>query len=232
MEPNASVLDGIRKSVYRLYNRRVFDQAKQLLLPGVTADAADWQSLLEMIGTEESFQRCCERDHAHENILYALYELTFCASKGEPLAGLGIWPDAVGLNIDGCYACANLTPALIDMGNGKFLVQDRLVLTSGDRAVILEGAPNIYLNSCGAALRGQFRTDLSSLLPFCRDAAIAAITFQHQEFHEGTTLYRQPVICIAFDSGAALRFTTNFGEVPEEQTAMYFEICNANCCIE
>ena len=31
--------------------------------------------LLELLGTEESFQRCCTVDHSLENLLYALYEL-------------------------------------------------------------------------------------------------------------------------------------------------------------
>lgn len=54
-------------------------------------------------------------------------------------------------------------------------------------------------------------------------AAVTGISFEHREAFSGTTGYRQPNICIDLDNGVRIRFTTDFGEVPEENTSIYFE---------
>lgn len=210
--------------IYRASGRRVFDQAKAILASGVTADEYAWRGLLGSIGIEESYQRCCTQDHAQENIFYAYYEMIQRKMENRPYADIGIWPDAIGMRIDACYACAGIFPLLPDMDDGRWIIQDRIVFCAGARALIVDGAPNIYLSSRADALAPRYKKTLVSYIPGCVGAELANISFAPNELRIDQTGYRRPVLTLTFSSGTKLRFSTNSGEVPDEATVTYFEI--------
>lgn len=210
--------------VFSTYDRYVFDTAMLLLKAGANGDESRWEGLLEAIGTEESYQRCCEKDNACENIYYAWYEIVRRASEGERFDDIGVWEDCIGLRIDGIIADANSSPVVSEPEDGTYFFRDQLMLLCGEKTVLIEGNPNIYL--CGRPEEDELAhpVDLSQSLSFAVDAVIERIEFEHRECRKGTTSYRQPNIRIFFDNGRALRFSTNFGEVPKEETSNYFEI--------
>lgn len=219
-----SNIDILHRLIYHGRGRRSFDRAKEILMSDHGIAPESWPPLLEAIGTEESYQRCCDTDHAYENILYALYEMVLRVSRHETIADLRCWEDAVGLAVDGCFACADSLPPLSPMGDGRYQLADRLVLCTGDTGIVVENNLNIYLCSRQEALSRSGQEDLSSLLPFCAGAVITEIAFEHNEVRNGNTGFRQPVIILTFDNGARLRFSTNFGEVEKSLTATYLQI--------
>lgn len=210
--------------VHSTHDRYIFDTAMILLKAGAHGDKGKWESLLECIGTEESYQRCCDYDHACENIYYAWYEIVRRASEGKSFDDIGVWQDCVGLKVDGIVADANRVPVVTKGKKGKILFRDQFMLLCGERAVMIEACPNIYLCKRPGATDLANPIDLSGQLPFAAGAIIERIDFEHRGVREGKTYYRQPNIHVVFNNGRTIRFSTNFGEVPEEETSKFFEV--------
>lgn len=215
----------IRSLVFSTYDRYIFDTAKVLIRAGATGDEKRWDELLNSIGGEESYQRCCEEDHACENIYYAMYELVDRAFKGKHEEIL-VWHDCVGKVVDAVYADAKVAPAIKSMGDGKYEMVGRIIFQCGEHSVVLERNPNVY--GCERISEREIEHPMSPVnsLSSCVGATIADISFYHTEVEdkEKRVSYRQPHIILTFDNGKRLHFTTNFGEVPEKETKTYFEI--------
>lgn len=210
--------------VFSTYDRYIFDASMVLLKAGAGGDEGQWEQLLDAIGTEESYQRCCDEDHACENIYYAWYETVRRASEGKRFDDIGVWEDCIGLRVNGVIADANAGPVVSEMQDGRCFFRDQLILLCGEQAVTIEGNPNIYL--CGRPAPEDLvqPVDLSVRLPFAVGSVIEKIEFEHKEYREGTTYYRQPNIRVFFDNGRAMLLTTNFGEVPKGETSNYVKI--------
>lgn len=223
-DQNMTKLDRLQMLIYRASGRRVFDQAKAILDSGVTADEYAWRGLLGSIGIEESCQRCCTQDHAQENIFYAYYEMIRRKMENRPYDDIGIWPDAIGMRIDACYACAGVFPTLPEMEAGRWIIVDRIVFCAGKRALIVEDGPNVYLSNRADALAPRYKKALAPYIPGCIGAELTDLSFAENGVLIDRTHCTQPVLTLKFSSGTTLRFSTNFGEVPDEATVTYFEV--------
>jgi len=218
-------LSVIGRLIFSTYDRYIFDTAKLMIHAGAVGDDDHWKRLLESIATEESYQRCCDEDHACENIYYAMYELVNRAFKGKR-EDILVWHDCVGKVVDAVYADAKTVPALKLMGGGKYEMVGRILFQCGEHSVVLEGNPNVYgcerISECDM----EHPMNLIEQLPFCVGATITDISFYHTEVEDKAkrTSYRQPHIILTFDNGKRLHFTTNFGEVPKGETKEYFEV--------
>lgn len=53
---------------------------------------------------------------------------------------------------------------------------------------------------------------------------IKQFKFEHRSVTKGTTHYGQPITTIEMESGNSVTFSTNFGDVKDDDRAAYFEI--------
>lgn len=209
--------------VFSSYDRYIFDTAKVILSTGVQLNAEDREAVLDSIGTEESYQRCCEGNHACENIYYAFYESVDRASSGRHFLDMLTWQDCIGKKVLAIFADAQSGPSFEQFPNDQYAIYDRFYFDCGESVVMIEGCPNIY----GCALPLEERNnprDLNSLFPKAVGATISKIEFAHEKLTIGKTGYRQPVIDVYLDNGLCFRFTTNFGEVAKDSEFNYFVV--------
>lgn len=217
-----AALECIYSITYSIYDRYMFDASKLLVNCGIVGSEDKWAQLLDRVGTEESYIRCCERDHALENIFYALYELLDRGRAGIKQDIL-VWHDCIGLTIDGIYCEKGEEPYAARSETQKLYFDGKLFLKSGKYAVVLEGSPNIY--GCELlADEANNRTQLEDPLSHFIGSTITNICFHDTNVEKETSEFRQPHITIAFDNGLGLHVSTNFGEVPTEESTTFFEI--------
>lgn len=210
--------------VYSPFGRSAFAAAKLLLMAGADGTEEVWQDLLEAIAIEESFQRCGAKDHEGENLSYALYELVDCARRKANYSDLDLWTAFIGQKISAVCAVAWEGEPMEASSDGKNMLPKRLLICSEAKALIIEANPNIYVRANPVPDLDREKCVPVRALDAALGGTVADISFAHGEHRKGMTVYRQPIICVSLDSGACIRFTTNFGEVPEDDAAAYFEV--------
>lgn len=204
-----------------------FNKIKAILQDGVSGSEVEWRELLSTIGTDESYYRC-EGGHAHENILFALYEMVDRAFTGKPFTHIGIWEDAIGYKIDEVYLCSDAEEPLKKLKDEKTAVDGNIVLCSGENALILEDCIHIYICSKEEALSKPYVVDFSDTLGFCKDTVISDIRFSHRTKRVGKTGHSQPRIEVLFENRKLIHCSTDFGEVPKEETSRYFQVADSD----
>ncbi|MBQ6431202.1 MAG: hypothetical protein IJJ99_04935 [Oscillospiraceae bacterium] len=214
----------ISQLIFSTYDEGIFYAAKLLLEAGAKGTKEQWDRLLESIGTEESYQRCCDGNHRCKNIYYALYKIVDGARKSIPYSDIDLWTSILGKKINSVFVCSEESkPVQIQKGR-RYEIPDSILFEAEDRTLIIEANPNIYTRANPVpALEMEKRVSVEGLRSVI-GATVTRITFRHAEVKDGTTGYRQPNIYISFSNGISIRFSTNFGEVPKEDTATYFEI--------
>lgn len=208
--------------VFSSYDRYIVDTAKILFHAGLRLTEKELDEILDAIGSEESYQRCCECDHACENIYYTFYELVQRANSGKSFEDVMTWQDCIGKTVRAVYLDANEDKPISILSIGKYAIADQLFFDHGDSVTLIEANPNIY----GCAMPESERINpklLDILFSEIIGAKFKGIFFKHREIKKKKVTYRQPVITVSFDNGQCVRFTTNFGEVPKDKTCTYFE---------
>ena len=216
-----AALDCIYTLIYDVHDRYMFDAFKLLLRGKIVGSEDTWSEIMERVGTEESYLRCCEREHALENIFYALYELLDRVHAGVQQDIL-VWQDCIGLKLDGICCEAEKVPRGESAEARRSYFRGKLILKSGRYAAILEGCPNIYgceLLAGGSSGNAGLEASLSPFL----DHTITGIRFHDTNVVKGTADHRQPHITLIFDHGLGLHVSTDLGEVPEGESALFFE---------
>lgn len=216
--------DCIFALIFSTYDKYIIDAAKRLLHAGVSARKKTWEMLLEGIGTEESYQHCCQRDLACENIYYAFYELVEAAYKGTDFEGISSWQDCIGCKIDSIISFPKAEKSLEKITDCSYLVNDAVIFRSGGKVIVVEGRPNIYLKTSADRSSEQKPEDLSEELSIYIERTITNIQFSNREYKRSDSIYAIPIIEIIFDSGAALTFTNNQGEVGDNSISNTLEI--------
>lgn len=93
----------------------------------------------------------------------------------------------------------------------------------GDKVLILcKGVNILFMND---RLTELPQIDLSAT--FCTEIigqTILAVSFDHKTVVKGTTHYGQPTIIIELSNGKKLKFSHNFGELPDRETQTRFWI--------
>ena len=217
-------LNCISALVFSSYDKNIFLAAKLLLEAGADSDEKQWDSLLESIGTEESFQRCCENDHKCENIYYTFYEMVNNAHKKMPYNDINLWDCFIGQKVVTILSPNSNLEIIKPLRSGRYAIPDQLIFCSEDRTLIIEGNPNIYSRANPVPTVDMGKCIPVDELNCVLGSFVTDITFKHSEVSFGTMNYRQPNIYIKLDNGIRIRFSTDFGEVPKENTSTYFEI--------
>ena len=81
-------LKAIAALVHTTHDIQMFFAAKRILENPLSESREEYEATLESIGTEESFQRCCEECHEQENLFYVMYELVEARMKGKDIQGI------------------------------------------------------------------------------------------------------------------------------------------------
>lgn len=217
-------LQCIESILFTTYDKYVFSTAKVLLEAGAKGTDEQWISLLKAIGTEESYQRCCAGNHKCENIYYPLYEIVAHARKGLPYSDIDLWHNFIGRKVESVLAySADSKPVSLVEGS-KFEILDKILFLAKTKTLILEANPNIYTRANPVPTLDMTKCIPVKELRAVVGAKVKRVSFKHKEVSSGSQIFRQPNIYVSFDNGIRIRFSTNFGEVPEGKSATYFEI--------
>lgn len=214
--------------VHTTHDKQMFYAAKRILECPLSENEDEYDEALEAIGTEESFQRCCEECHEQENLYYAMYELVDAKRHGRSFEGIHPYYNAMGKKIDKIIYFAdkldfNHTPRGTEF-NGDF------GFVCGNEVLIVNSDVNIlFLNH---RISEQPQIDVSEYFgPAVVGATIVDIAFSHKSKNRDKTCFGQPIITLKLDSGKAISFTHNFGELPDNTAQARFLSAEADAVI-
>ena len=214
----------IESILFTTYDKYFFSAAKLLLESGATGTDEQWASLLKAIGTEESYQRCCAGNHKCENIYYPLYEIVAHARKGLPYSDIALWSNFIGRKVESVLSYSADSKPVSLLKNSKFEIPDKIFFLAKTKTLIIEANPNIYTRANPVPTLDMTKCIPVKELRAVVGAKVKRVSFKHEEVSSGFHIFRQPNIYVSFDNGIRIRFSTNFGEVPEGTSATYFEI--------
>ena len=207
------------KFMFSTYDVYTFDLYRYMLQFDIADDSKAYEDALEGVGTEESFQRCCEHNHDLENLFYAIYEMIDAKKEGRDYTSIEPYYDAVGMIIDK-IVYFNDADTMVKQNDYTEYNAD-IGFICGDKLLVMRNGVNILFMNDRIAECPQI--DISAV--FGKDVIgrkIKAIYFDHRDVIKGTTHYGQPTIIIELANGKKLKFTHNFGELPDKKTQSRF----------
>lgn len=202
----------LSEMLYDESGRRIFDVMKLLLSAGLDrAGLETLTDLLSSVGTKESYSICCEQQIEKNNLYYAAYELLDAALRKRPYKEIGIWEDCIGLRIDQiCSSWRSRETTYRD--SGRIILQKPLYLRCGGKTVVIQGRPNIFLQSWEEVKHGRKLASLD-LFDEMIGAVITDVQFAFRVIDCNDAEWTQPVITLVLDNGRQVRFSSNSGEV-------------------
>ncbi|MBR3869887.1 MAG: hypothetical protein IKJ17_00065 [Clostridia bacterium] len=214
-------LSTMSQFIFATYDLFTFDLYRFMLQYDLADGPEAYEDTLEDIGTEESYQRCCEHDHDLENLFYAIYEMVEAKIEGRNYKSIELYYGAVGLTID----------KIVYFSDSNTMVEKKtfteynadIGFICGDKLLVMRDSVNIlFMND---RVSEQPQIDISSL--FGKDVIgrkIKSVSFDHKDVIIGMTYYGQPTIIIELTNGKKLKFTHNFGELSDKETQPRFWI--------
>lgn len=206
---------------FSTYDKFTFDLYRFMLQYDLTDDTEAYEGVLESIGVEESYQRCCEDDHDLENLFYAIYEMILAKQNGHDYTSIEPYYGAKGLLIDKVLYFGE-TDTLVEKNDFTEYSAD-IGFVCGDKLLILRKSVNIlFMNDRGLE---NPQIDISST--FGNDVIghrIHSISFDHKEIVVETTHYGQPTIILELTNGKLVKFSHNFGEMADGKRQSRFWI--------
>ena len=197
----------------------MFYAAKRILECPLSEKPEDYEAALESIGTEESFQRCCEECHEQENLYYAMYEIVDAKMNNRPFEGIFPYYQSLGKKVDRIVYFADKLDFKETPRGTEF--NSDFGFICGDAVIVITSNINILLMNNRAF--EEPKTDISeSVGEDIIGSTIVDISFEHQNITKDKTRYGQPTIILKFDNGKELRFTHNFGELTNKETQARF----------
>ena len=207
-------LRAVSTLVHTTHDRQMLDAAKRILEQPLSDDVKDYESALESIGTEESYQRCCEECHEQENLYFAMYEMVEARMKGKDFCGIHPYCDALGKRVDKIVCFAD-TIDFVQTPRGTEYASD-LGFVCADGVIVVTANVNILLMNDRICEQPQI--DVSDRLgDGIVGARIVDVSFEHKKVNGERIIYGQPTVIVKFDSGRAISFTHNFGELPDKR---------------
>lgn len=199
--------------VHTTHDAQMFYAAKRILSCPLLEKQEAYESVLESIGTEESYQRCCEECHEQENLYYAMYELVEARMKGMPFEGIHPYNHALGKKIDRIVYFAGNTD-FIETPRGTEFNSDFGFVCGDEILVVTSGINILFMNDRALDTAS---VDVSTVFGSgVVGATVVDIVFEHKKKNCEAGQYGQTTIIMKLDSGKELQFTHNFGELPAE----------------
>lgn len=212
-------LSTMSQFIFSTYDPFTFELYRFMLQYDLADDPKNYMEILEGIGIEESYQRCCEHNHELENLFYAIYEMVNAKTEERDYKSIEPFYGAIGMKIDKIVYFSE-TNTMVDKQNFTEFHAD-IGFICGDKLLVMRDSINILFMNDRIAECPQI--DIS--FAFGMDTIgreIKSITFDHKYVIKGATHYGQPTIIMELANGKKLKFTHNFGELPDEETQPRF----------
>jgi hypothetical protein len=206
---------------FATYDLFTFDLYRFMLQYDLADDPKAYEKTLEGIGGEESYQRCCEHDHNLENLFYAIYEMVEAKMEGRDYKSIEPYYGIVGLTIDKIIYFSD-SNTLVEKNEFTEYNADIGFVCGNKLFVVREGVNILFMND---RINEQPKVDISSV--FGKDAinrTIKSVSFGHKDIIKEKTHYGQPTIIMELTNGKKIKFTHNFGELPDKETQSRFWI--------
>lgn len=194
--------------IYMSNQKLAFDLMKFFLAFNLGDEKSEYESLLEGIGTEESYQRCCDNNHVLENILYTMYEIVNAKMENRSYKNIELYYDAIGMKIDKILYLGK--ESIVPSKAGATKYNDDICFVCGKKILVIRECVNIlFIND----ITNEEYVEIPNLFGNnIIGSKIVDVSFEHKEIVDGITHYGQPTIVVSLDSGKKLKFTHNFGE--------------------
>lgn len=207
-------LEVMHQFLFSTYDWFTFDLYRFMLQYDLSDDMKRYQKALESVGGEESYQRCCEENHDLENLFYAIYELIDAKMNGRDPNSIALYYDAVGMRVDRIWYFGT-SDTLVEKENFTEYNADIGLMCDGKLLILRTGVNILFMND---RIEEQPRTDLSERYgETVIGQTIQSISFSHRTVIKGSTHYGQPTIILEFSNGNKMKFTHNFGEMPDKE---------------
>ncbi len=206
---------------FATYDLFTFDLYRFMLQYDLADDPKAYEKTLEGVGGEESYQRCCEHDHDLENLFYAIYEMVEAKMEGRDYKSIEPYYGIVGLTIDKIIYFSD-SNTLVEKNEFTEYNADIGFVCGNKLFVVREGVNILFMND---RINEQPKVDISSV--FGKDAinrTIKSVSFGHKDIIKEKTHYGQPTIIMELTNGKKMKFTHNFGELPNKETQSRFWI--------
>lgn len=213
-------LEVMNQFVFSTYDRFTFELYRFMLQYDLTKNPKDYEEALESVGTEESYQSC-EGDHELENLFYAIYEMVEAKMEGRDYKDIESYYDATGMTIDKILYFDE-TNTMVKKDDFTEYNAD-IGFVCGNKVLVLRDCVNIlFMNG---RLAEQPQIDVSAMFSEgIIGEEIEAIDFAHKEVHRENTTCVQPTIILRLANGRQLKFSHNFGELPNKKSQSRFWI--------
>ncbi len=222
-------LKTIGSLVHTTHDKQMFYAAKRILEQPLSEDTEAYEYALESIGTEESFQRCCEDCHEQENLYYAMYELVEARMKGKDFKGIFPYYEALGKQVNKIVYFADHID-FVETSRGTEYALD-FGFICGNEVVLI--GPHVNILLMNDLINEQLQIDVSAYFgDGIVGSCIADVLFEHKSVSSNQSNYGQPTVIVRFESGKEIRFTHNFGELPDNKAQARFLTSEAQRCIE
>ena len=200
-------------------DRFVFDLYRFMLQYEVSDNRQVYEDILSEVGTEESYQRCCEHDHKLENVFYAIYEMIEAKMKGKNYESVEPYYNATGMKIDKIIYFDKTDSTVVKKDFIEFNADMGFVCEN--KVLVLRNGINIlFMND---RLDSEPQIDISNMFEKgVINSRIQSVSFDHHTLIKHATHYGQPMICVALDNGRKIKFTHNFGELPDKKMQSRF----------
>ncbi len=206
---------------FATYDSFTFDLYRFMLQFDFADNPKVCEDILEGVGTEESYQRCCEHNHDLENLFYAIYEMVEAKKEGRDYMSIELYYDAVGMTIDKILYFNEtktitekeyFTEYNADIG---FVCNDKLLVVRDSVNVLFM---NERITECPQIdISTEFGKDIIG-------QKIKSISFDHKEVITDKAYYGQPTIIMELTNGKKLKFSHNFGELLDKEIQSRFWI--------
>ena len=208
--------------LYSTYSKEIFESARLICNNGVKGTPEEFKELLQTIGEKESYERCCEHDHATENLFYAYYEAVLRVKEGKTFKDIDTYHAAVGMEVNQIVLFGTIEDIFSDECGRRCFAKDIGFVCGEKTLIIREGINILFMNH---RLQTDSHIEYNELFETeIVGRRISKISFSHNEIRSGHTAYGQPTIHLHMDDGSVIRFTHNFGEMPDNKSFSRFEV--------
>ena len=212
-------LDCIASLVHTTHDVQMFEAAKRILACPTSNDEQDYEGALKGIGIEESFQRCCEECHEQENLYFAMYELVEAKMEGKPFEGIYPYYGVLGKKIDKIVYFSDKLD-FNETNRGTEFNCDFGFLCGEELFVIRSSINALMMND---RISEKPQIEVSDVFgDGVIGASVVDVSFEHIKKNRKMNCYGQPIIILKLDSGKEIRFTHNFGELPNDEAQARF----------
>ena len=204
----------------------LLDAGAQNSIASTGPDDSDDETPMDFIYNEGGSLRCGHHDYAKATYFDAALVIYQAAEDGRPYAGIDSYETAIGKKILRVLAeSSDDAPVFFPMdrpGFKKDTCFNCCLYFVYDGGVLNVTQYGDYWTD--TVMPDLPMTDVSAYFGGIVGHTVRRFIFDHREIAADSTEYTRPVVTIETDTGRRVTFSTNFGEVAEDDFAAYFEL--------